>query len=86
MGYKAMNNKKYYQIGKNQYVVASNIDATDRVVKKNTYLRTNTGRIELENKVKKGSRVLTYGSRVTIKGQKYYALNATQFILASDIE
>lgn len=86
MGYKAMNNNKYYQIGKNQYVVASNIDATDRVVKKDTYLRTNTGRIEPENKVKKGSRVLTYGSRVTIKGQKYYALNATQFILVSDIE
>lgn len=86
MGYKTMNNKKYYQIGKNQYVVASNIDATARVVKKETYLRTSTGEIEQENKVRKGSRVLTYGSRVTIKGQKYYALNATQFILASDIE
>ncbi|MCD5572171.1 SLAP domain-containing protein, partial [Lactobacillus delbrueckii] len=32
------------------------------------------------------SRVLTYGSKITIKGQKYYALNATQYILAKDIE
>lgn len=86
LGYKMINNKKYYEIGKNQYVVASNIDATARTVKKDTYLRTSTGQIERENKVKKGSRVLTYGSTIKIKGQKYYALNATQFVLASDID
>lgn len=85
LGYKMINNKKYYEIGKDQYVVASNIDATARTVKKDTYLRTSTGQVEKENKVKKGNRVLTYGSVIKIKGQKYYALNATQFVLASDI-
>ena len=28
---------------------------------------------------------MTYGSKITIKGQKYYALNATQYVLVSDI-
>lgn len=86
MGYKLMSNKKYYQIGSNQYVVASNIDATVHTVKNETYLYTRSGRIEKENKVRKGSRVLTYGSLLTIKGQKYYALNASQYILAKDIQ
>lgn len=85
MGYKMINGKKYYQIGKDQYVVASNIDATPKTVNKDTYLRTRTGEIEEQNKVKKGSRVLVYGSKITIKGQKYYALNATQYVLASDV-
>ena len=85
LGYKIISNKKYYQIGKNEYVVATNIDATARTVKKNTYLRTRSGRIEKGNLVKKGSRVMTYGSKITIKGQKYYALNATQYVLVSDI-
>lgn len=85
MGYKMINGKKYYQIGKDQYVVASNIDATPKTVNKDTYLRTRTGEIEKQNKVKKGSRVLVYGSKLTIKGQKYYALNATQYVLASDV-
>lgn len=85
-GYKLINKKKYYEIGKNQYVVASNIDATARVVNKDTYLRTRLGRIKKENLIKKGRRVLTYGSQIKIKGQKYYALNATQYVLASDID
>ncbi|MBW7986983.1 SLAP domain-containing protein [Lactobacillus helveticus] len=86
MGYKTINKKKYYKIGKDQYVVASNIDATVGTVKNETYLHTRSGRVEKQNKVKEGSRVLTYGSKITIKGQKYYALNATQYILAKDIE
>lgn len=85
LGYKNINKKKFYQIGKDQYVVASNIDATARTVNRDTYLRTRTGQIERENQVKKGSRVLTYGSRIKIKGRKYYALNSTQYVLASDI-
>ncbi|WP_307777836.1 SLAP domain-containing protein [Lactobacillus helveticus] len=28
----------------------------------------------------------TVSNEITIKGQKYYALNATQYILAKDIE
>ena len=28
---------------------------------------------------------MTYGSKSTIKGQKNYALNATQYVLVSDI-
>ena len=28
---------------------------------------------------------MTYGSKITINNQKYYALNATQYVLASDI-
>lgn len=86
LGYKTINKKKYYQIAKNQYVVASNIDATVRAAKKDTYLYTNTGRIEKNNPVNKGSRILTYGGQIKIKGKKYYALNATQYILASDVK
>ena len=85
LGYKLINNKKYYQIGKNQYVLATNIDAIVRTAKKNTYLRTRLGRIQKDNLVRKGSRVMTYGSKITINNQKYYALNATQYVLASDI-
>lgn len=86
LGYKTINKKKYYQIGKNQYVVASNIDATVRSAVKDTYLYTNAGRVEKNNPVKKGSRILTYGSQIKINGKKYYALNATQYILASDVK
>src|SRR5690625_7555617 len=48
-------------------------------------LRTRLGRIQKDNLVRKGSRVMTYGSKITINNQKYYALNATQYVLASDI-
>ena len=81
---KMINKKKYYQIGKNQYINASNIDGTMRLLKHNSYIYDTVGIKTGTSKLLKGNNVKTYGSSIIIEGTEYYAIGATQFVKADN--
>lgn len=83
-GEKTINKKKYLQIGKNEYVNATNVEGTDRVLKRNTYIYDTVGVRVGVAKLLKGNSVKTYGSKVTIQGIKYYAISPAQFVKANN--
>lgn len=85
-GVKMIKKTKYYQIGKNQYLVAANIDGMLRNVTKNSYIYDTVGVKTGSSKLLKNSKVKTYGSSVTIAGEKYYAIGATQFVKANNFK
>lgn len=85
-GEKEINGKKYLQIGKDDYVVASNVEGTDRELKSNAYIYDTVGVRVGDAKLLKGNSVKTYGSKVTIQGIKYYAISATQFVKAGNFK
>ena len=72
-GQKTINGKRYYKIGKNQYIKAVNVDGKKRQAAKNTVLYTRSGKAIKNSKVRKGQSVQIYGGQVTINGKKYYS-------------
>lgn len=83
-GTKTINGKKYYQIGKNQYVSAGNIDGTRRILKHNTYVYNGSGNRDNEIVYKKGQTLATFGGQVNIMGKKYYKIGIHQYVKASN--
>ncbi len=77
---KMINGKKYLQIGKNEYVVASNIVGSKRVLTHNAYIYDTTGIRIGTTKLLKGKSVKTYGGRVNINGNKYYPIDTNRFV------
>ena len=77
---KVINGKKYLQIGKNEYVVASNIIGSKRVLTHNAYIYDTTGIRIGTTKLLKGKSVKTYGGRVNINGNKYYPIDTNRFV------
>ena len=71
-------NAKYYKYAEGKYVKAGNIDGTSRTLTHNAYVYTVKGsRNWNEAKRLKGTAVVTYGSRVKIKGKAYYMTGFT---------
>lgn len=85
-GEKEINGKKYLQIGKDDYIVASNVEGTDRQLTANAYIYDTAGVRVGDAKLLKGNSVKTYGSKVTIQGIKYYQISATQFVKAGNFK
>ena len=81
---KVINGKKYLQIGKNEYVVASNIVGSKRVLTHNAYIYDTTGIRIGTSKLLKGKSVRTYGGRVNINGNKYYPTDTNRFVKAAN--
>ena len=81
---KVINGKKYLQIGKNEYVVASNIIGSKRVLTHNAYIYDTTGIRIGTTKFLKGKSVRTYGGRVNINGNKYYPIDTNRFVKAAN--
>ena len=77
---KVINGKKYLQIGENEYVVASNIVGSKRVLTHNAYIYDTTGIRIGTTKLLKGKSVRTYGGRVNINGNKYYPIDTNRFV------
>lgn len=80
-----INNKNYYKIGSNQYVVASNIDGTSSHVKHNAYVYNGKGARVYVPTIKKGSTITTYGSKVKLGGKYYYRINVGRYVKAANI-
>ena len=81
---KVINGKKYLQIGKNEYVVASNIIGSKRVLTHNAYIYDTTGIRIGTTKLLQGKSVRTYGGRVNINGNKYYSIDTNRFVKAAN--
>ena len=81
---KVINGKKYLQIGKNEYVVASNIVGSKRVLTHNAYIYDTTGIRIGTTKLLQGKSVRTYGGRVNINGNKYYPIDTNRFVKAAN--
>lgn len=81
------NKKKYYQVGQNKFIVASNVDGKTRTLKKNAYIyKKSKGKAVRYKKyvLKKNSKRKTYGSAVSIKGKKYYIISVGQYVVKSN--
>lgn len=83
---KIINKHKFYQIGKNRFILASNLDGRLRLLKHNSYIYDTVGLKTGATKLLRGNQVKTYGSQVNIQGTKYYALSATTFIKANSFK
>ena len=81
---KMINGKKYLQIGKNEYVVASNIIGSKRVLTHNAYIYDTTGIRIGTTKLLQGKSVRTYGGRININGNKYYSIDTNRFVKAAN--
>lgn len=79
-GTKKIDGKKYYRIGEDQYVAAGNIDGIFRTLKSNSYVYNDFGNRDNQKTMKKGKSVATFGSAITIYGQKYYRIGVNQYI------
>ncbi|TSO25721.1 SLAP domain-containing protein [Lactobacillus sp. LL6] len=79
-GQETIKGKKYYRVGENQYIAAGNIDGTSRILKHNSYVYNEYGNRDNNLKYKKNQSVATYGSAVTINGQKYYKVGIREYI------
>ena len=85
-------NAKYYKYAEGKYVKAGNIDGTSRTLTANAWTYTSTGSREWSTaKLLKGKAVVTYGSRVKIKGKAYYMTgftsnNVAKYVKASNFQ
>ena len=77
---KVINGKKYLQIGENEYVVASNVVGSNRVLTHNAYIYNTTGIRVGTTKLLKGKTVRTYGGRINIGGKMYYPIDTNRFV------
>ena len=83
---KVINGKKYLQIGENEYVVASNIVGTKRVLTHNAYVYDTTGIRSDNSKLLRGTSVRTYGGRINIGGKMYYPIDTNRFVKAANFK
>lgn len=81
---KMINKKKYYEVGKNQYINAANVDGKLRTVKQTSYVYNASGISNGKTKLTKDSQVRTYGATIGIQGVKYYQISPTQFVKAEN--
>lgn len=80
LGTKIIKKRKFYHIGTNQYLVASNLDGSLRKLKHNAYIYDTLGISNGKSVLKAKSSVRTYGGVVSILGVKYYQISPTQFV------
>ncbi|WEV41229.1 SLAP domain-containing protein [Lactobacillus sp. ESL0681] len=85
-GDKTINNKKYLQIGSNQYVVASNVEGRMRKLTHNAYLYNNSGSRIGYSKLYSGNSVRTYGGKVKIGNRKYYPIDVNEYVKAGNFK
>ncbi|WEV40906.1 SLAP domain-containing protein [Lactobacillus sp. ESL0681] len=79
-GTKNIDGRKYYDLGDNKYIVASNIDGKKRKLKKNAYVYKKNGKRANKKTLKKNKYVTTYGGPSTIKGKKYYTIGGNKYV------
>lgn len=80
-----INNKNYYKIGNNRYLVASNIDGSRSFVKHNAYTYSGKGKRVYVATIKRGSTITTYGSRVKLNGKYYYRIGVGRYVKSANI-
>lgn len=79
-GAKTIKNKKYLQVGANQYVVASNIEGKVRLLRHNAYIYDASGNRANLSKLFYGNSVRIYGGAIKINNHKYYQIDLNKFV------
>ena len=86
-GTKVIQGKKYYDLGQNNYIKATNISGVKRKLRRNSYVYSKAAK-KLQRRqrkaLKKGQKVRTYGAAVKIQQKLYYIVGKNQYVKKSD--
>ncbi len=86
-GTKVIQGKKYYDLGQDSYVKATNVSGVKRKLRRNSYIYSKTAKKlrRLQRKaLKKGQKVRTYGAAVKIHRKLYYIVGKNQYVKKSN--
>ena len=86
-GTKVIQGKKYYDLGQDNYVKATNVSGVKRKLRRNSYVYGKTAKKlrRLQRKaLKKGQKVRTYGAAVKIHRKLYYIVGKNQYVKKSN--
>ena len=86
-GTKVIQGKKYYDLGQDNYVKATNVSGVKRKLRRNSYIYSKTAKKlrRLQRKaLKKGQKVRTYGAAVKIHRKLYYIVGKNQYVKKSN--
>ena len=86
-GTKVIQGKKYYDLGQNNYIKATNVSGVKRKLRCNSYVYSKAAK-KLQRRqrkfLKKGQKVRTYGAAVKIQQKLYYIVGKNQYVKKSD--
>ena len=86
-GTKVIQGKKYYDLGQDSYVKATNVSGVKRKLRRNSYVYGKTAKKlrRLQRKaLKRGQKVRTYGAAVKIHRKLYYIVGKNQYVKKSN--
>ena len=86
-GTKVIQGKKYYDLGQDNYVKATNVSGVKRKLRRNSYVYGKTAKKlrRLQRKaLKRGQKVRTYGAAVKIHRKLYYIVGKNQYVKKSN--
>ena len=83
-GTKVIQGKKYYDLGQDNYVKATNVSGVKRKLRRNSYVYGKTAKKLQRKALKKGQKVRTYGAAVKIHRKLYYIVGKNQYVKKSN--
>ena len=83
-GTKVIQGKKYYDLGQDNYVKATNVSGVKRKLRRNSYIYSKTAKKLQRKALKKGQKVRTYGAAVKIHRKLYYIVGKNQYVKKSN--
>ena len=83
-GTKVIQGKKYYDLGQDSYVKATNVSGVKRKLRRNSYVYGKTAKKLQLKALKKGQKVRTYGAAVKIHRKLYYIVGKNQYVKKSN--
>ncbi|MBH9989314.1 MULTISPECIES: MucBP domain-containing protein [unclassified Lactobacillus] len=83
-GTRVIQGKKYYDLGQDSYVKATNVSGVKRKLRRNSYIYSKTAKKLQRKALKKGQKVTTYGAAVKIHRKLYYIVGKNQYVKKSN--
>ena len=83
-GTKVIQGKKYYDLGQDNYVKATNVSGVKRKLGRNSYIYSKTAKKLQRKALKKGQKVRTYGAAIKIHRKLYYIIGKNQYVKKSN--
>ena len=83
-GTKVIQGKKYYDLGQDNYVKATNVSGVKRKLRRNSYIYSKTAKKLQRKALKRGQKVRTYGAAVKIHRKLYYIVGKNQYVKKSN--
>ena len=83
-GTKVIQGKKYYDLGQDSYVKATNVSGVKRKLRRNSYVYGKTAKKLQRKALKRGQKVRTYGAAVKIHRKLYYIVGKNQYVKKSN--